>query len=151
MLPCYLKLYPRSLLTPGHGVEPRGPAVQSPNSYSGATGLPADVESNVWTIGVTNDLNPSWVNSDGSVATTSTFYVPGDGTFVITGDAEAFASMFGATAINAAVRYLLLIPKDLRVADLLLDAYVDVHVCPFVASFRYPWLRACTRQVQGLQ
>ncbi|KAH9884496.1 hypothetical protein C8Q73DRAFT_749420 [Cubamyces lactineus] len=81
---------------------PRGPAQSAPNAFSQASGRPEDVESAIWTVpdNVAADaptpLVPSWVNSDGSVASDAVIaYVGSSNAFVITGDVTAFSSRFG--------------------------------------------------------
>ncbi|EJF62080.1 hypothetical protein DICSQDRAFT_146821 [Dichomitus squalens LYAD-421 SS1] len=74
----------------------RGPAVPGVNSFSAAAGVAEAVESNIWTLTDTNELVPSFVNSDGTAVTPSIVYVSSSNAFAITSDVGAFTSNFGA-------------------------------------------------------
>lgn len=63
-----------------------GPAKAGENTFSTATGIPADYESAIWTYDPdTNDIDVQWINSDGSAPATGVLYADdGNDAFLIT-------------------------------------------------------------------
>ncbi|TFK84768.1 hypothetical protein K466DRAFT_664969 [Polyporus arcularius HHB13444] len=86
--------------------ESRGPAVDAPNTYTDASGLPAYVESNVWSLGAGNELIPTWVNGDGTAVAVSLFYSRSDNLFAITGSADQFVQAFGSASHPATFKFV---------------------------------------------
>ena len=82
---------------------PRGPARFAFNTYTEATGREVDVQSAIWTLPNSLAVNtpialvPSWVNTNGSVASgVSLVYVPSADGLVLTGNVDDFAAQFGS-------------------------------------------------------
>ncbi|KAI0325067.1 hypothetical protein GY45DRAFT_1330832 [Cubamyces sp. BRFM 1775] len=82
---------------------PPGPAQYAPNAYTDITGNVEDVETAIWTLpnnpaaDAPTALVPSWVNTDGSVASgASLVYVPGADSLALTGDVYDFSVMYGS-------------------------------------------------------
>ncbi|KAI0363803.1 hypothetical protein BV20DRAFT_975207 [Pilatotrama ljubarskyi] len=79
----------------GTDLVPYGPATDSPNTFSSASGLAEPVESTIWTLGADNTLQVTWVNPDGSTPAEHLIYVPSSDAFTITGNVDLFAGNFG--------------------------------------------------------
>ena len=73
---------------------PPGATPQSgSNSFTAATGIPKDIESGVWYIDASNQLTAKWVNTDGTIVSTTIFQA--QDTIGLTGDFNAVDSTFG--------------------------------------------------------
>ncbi|KAJ2968183.1 hypothetical protein NUW54_g13295 [Trametes sanguinea] len=72
------------------GVPAGSSAEAVPNAYSQATGTTKDAESAVWTLDESDPshivLTPTWINTDGSAATTQIVYSPGADALALVGD-----------------------------------------------------------------
>ena len=78
----------------------RGPPVESPNSFSAASGTSEHVESDIWALSsATNALAVSFVNQDGSVVVPTIVYVPSSNAFAITGSPALFSANFGTAEV----------------------------------------------------
>ncbi|KAI0325063.1 hypothetical protein GY45DRAFT_1312784 [Cubamyces sp. BRFM 1775] len=96
---------------------PRGPAHFAFNTYTEATGREVDVQSAIWTLPNSLAVNtpialvPSWVNTNGSVASdVSLVYVPSADGLVLTGNVDDFAAQFGSDVQVVTFEF---IPDDL--------------------------------------
>ena len=67
------------------------------SSYTAATGNQRDIESGVWYIDASGQLTAKWVNTDGSIASTTIWKV--DDTIGLTGDFSAFDSTYGPASV----------------------------------------------------
>ena len=74
--------------------------MESPNSFSAASGTAEHVESDIWALSsATNALAVSFVNQDGSVVVPTIVYVPSSNAFAITGSPALFSANFGTAEV----------------------------------------------------
>ncbi|KAI9065196.1 hypothetical protein FKP32DRAFT_1674846 [Trametes sanguinea] len=81
------------------GVPAGSSAEAVPNAFNQATGTTKDSESAVWTLDESDPshivLTPTWINTDGSAATTQVVYSPSANALAVIGDYPLFSSNFG--------------------------------------------------------